>query len=135
MLFRSTASKPMALAAAFALAMSSTAFAQTMVGDQEVAADDMPLVEEHCASLASVDEMEAMETDDTTADATTGAMAPDAGAAGGMDAGAPGADAMAAPDATDTAEADMDAGDDDAGIVDLAAITAEDCETAGIATQ
>lgn len=134
MLFRSTA-KPTALAAAFALAMSSAALGQTMVGDQEISEDDMPLVEEHCASLASADEMDAMEPGDTAtedADAGTEAMTPEAGTADAMTADAPPADGAATADAMETDTA-ADGADDD--ILDLASITAEDCEAAGISAQ
>lgn len=122
------ASQPAALAAAIALALGSSAYAQTMVGSQEVSEQDLPRVTEHCASLSKADEGAAdadaggpatddIEADDYAADVDTEAMddaADDKGAAEGA-----------------TAE---NAQDNASGELDLDAITAADCSEAGLAT-
>lgn len=143
MSFRTLAS-PLALATA--LALSSTAFAQTMVGDQEISEADMPAVTEHCEMLAT----EAPAAGDAAAGGAAAGDAAGDAAAGGAAAGG---DAAAAGDAAagDTMAADTTAeGDAAAGAettdpmaeggaaaggettLDLEAITLEDCEAAGI---
>lgn len=111
-----TIASPLALVAA--LALSSTAFAQTMVGDQDISDDDLPAVTEHCAMLADADAGMEAGNGDTAAD---DAVADDTAA-----------DDMAADDAT--AADDSMAADDTAEItVDLEAITLEECQAAGLA--
>lgn len=162
--FKSASSK-ITLAAAAAFALSSTAMAQTMVGDQEVSEADMPMVEAHCATLtgdlAADDTMDDTATDDLAADDTFDDTATDDMAAddpvgdtatddlaaddpvddmatGATDpADDPATDDLAADDPVgDTATDDLAADDTmDDEMVDLAAITAEDCEAAGIGTE
>lgn len=126
---RKTVSSTFALAAAGVFALSSAAFAQTMVGDQEVSSEDLAAVTEHCQTLAADTEAPATDdmaatTDDGTAgdDATTGDMASDDAATDDMATGA----------TTDAPATDGDMAD---GGVDLEAITLADCEGAGLVTQ
>lgn len=110
MSFKSRTS-PIALAAAFAFAMGSTAFAATMVGDQEVSDAELPSVTAHCESLTGD-----MAATDSTADVdqdTTASIQDNA---------------AEAPAPKDSATVDDASGQ----TVDLAAITAEDCEAAGL---
>lgn len=139
MTFKSRTS-PIALAAAFAFAMGSTAFAATMVGGQEVSDADLPMVTAHCAALT--DDMAASD-DAAGIDQDTTAAVPQADDSGTPDSSATD-DLAASPDAgsdtgTDdfgsdsTASDSTSAGDDAQGqALDLAAITAADCEAAGL---
>lgn len=122
---RKTVSSTLALAAAGVFALSSAAFAQTMVGDQEVSSEDLAAVTAHCETLASA-ETGAPTTDDMAA-TTDGTMAGDDAATDEMATGA--TDDMA------TDGGDMAADGDMAGGVDLDAITLADCQSAGIGTQ
>lgn len=115
------AARPTALAAAFALAVSSTAFGQTMVGGQEVSDEDLPMVTQHCEMLAGEPATDAMGTEGMT----TEGMAPETGAGTGTEGG------MAAEGPTGT---DMPAEGEtmDEAAVDIDAITIEECQAAGL---
>ena len=52
-MFMKSASSVFGIAVAGAIALSSSAFAQTMVGKQQITDTDMPKVKEYCASLSS----------------------------------------------------------------------------------
>lgn len=132
-----SASSKIAIAAAAAFALGSTAMAQTMVGDQEIVDDaDMQLVEEHCAELT--DAADTLETDDT---ATDDLAADDEDPATDDLADDTATDDLADDAATDDLAADTETddlaedGETSSGILDLAAITAEDCEAAGIGSE
>lgn len=146
-----TASSTIALTAAAAFALSTSAFAQTMVGGQEVSDEELPMVTEHCEMLAGEPAGGAMDgaaTDAPATDgmATEGGMAADDGAATGgmagddamadtdaggeMDAGGPDIETGADTATDGTATTDMPA-DDMAGI-DYDAITIEECQAAGL---
>lgn len=109
------ASIKIALTAATAFALSTSVFAQTMVGGQEVSDEDLEFVIVHCKTLTGAVDTEQMgaepeETSDVETDASDGDE---------MDA------------ATDDAEAE-----DSDGVltsVDIDAITMEDCEAADLA--
>lgn len=106
---------PIALAAAAALALSFPAFAQTTVGDQQISDEDLPAVTEHCTMLADEGAADAA----APADAAGDAAAP-ADAAGDAAAGA------------ETTDGDAAAGADAGAMLDLEAITLEDCQAAGL---
>lgn len=135
-----TASSTLALAAAGVFALSSAAFAQTMVGDQEVSSEDLAAVTEHCQTLAAAEtettgtDSMAATTDDamTGDDAATGDMASDSAATDDMASDGAATDDMATGATTDDTASD---GDMAGGGVDLEAITLADCEGAGLATQ
>src|SRR5690554_5131691 len=121
-----TFASPIALAAAAALTLGSAAFAQTMVGDQEISDEDLPAVTEHCLALA-----EGVTVDDAAAEAPAEADVEAEVNANAVPA-APGEDAAVADDA---GAADADAAADNAGelpALDLEAITLEDCQAAGL---
>lgn len=135
------ASSTIALTAAAAFALSTSAFAQTMVGGQEVSDEELPMVTQHCEMLAGDPAGGAMDGPAADAPHANGMAAGDGAATDGMagddamaetdaggemDAGGPdiGTDAGAATDGT--AESDM------AG-VDMDAITIEECQAAGLA--
>ena len=146
-----TASSTIALTAAAAFALSTSAFAQTMVGGQEVSDEDLPMVTEHCEMLAGdpaggamdgaatdAPAADGMATDGMAADdgAVTDGMAgddamADTDAGGEMDAGGPDIE-TGADTATDGAAATDMPADDMAGI-DYDAITLEECQAAGLA--
>lgn len=136
-MFLKSRTSPIALAAAFAFAMGSTAFAATMVGDQEVSDADLTMVTAHCASLtgdtAATDNATDLDQDTTAAVPPANSGTPDTPATGdgpassdmSNDTGATGTDNLAA----NSAPADDSAAGE---TVDLAAITAADCEAAGL---
>jgi hypothetical protein len=146
-----TASSTIVLTAAAAFALSTSVFAQTMVGAQEVSDDDLPMVTEHCEMLAGDSAGSAMDgaaTDAPDADnMATNDMAADDGAApdgmagddamadtdagGEMDAGGPDIETGADATTDGAPTTDMPAGEM-AG-VDYDAITLEECQAAGLA--
>jgi hypothetical protein len=99
------------LALTAAMLFSTGAWAQTMVGQQSVSADDLPKVQAQCNTLASVDKNSmASQTEQTD-----------------------GAEADGAGDST-TGETEVPNGTDQATTaVDLSLITIEDCRAAGLA--
>jgi len=99
------------LALTAAMLFSTGAWAQTMVGQQSVSADDLPKVQAQCNTLASVDKNSmASQTEQTD-----------------------GAEADGAGDST-TGETEVPNGTDQAtAAVDLSLITIEDCRAAGLA--
>lgn len=103
-----TLASPIALALAAGLSLSSVAFAQTMVGNQEVSDADLSAVTEHCATLS--------EERLAGAEAAQDAVGDDA-----------------PPSASDSAEDSADAGGEMTAELDLEAITLEDCRAAGLA--
>lgn len=140
-----TASSTIALTAAAAFALSTSAFAQTMVGGQDIGDEDLPMVTAHCEMLAGEPATHAMDdavTDDTAADdlAVDGDAAgidamDDTDAGGELDAGGPDIETDAAPEAG-TADDDAtttDAPAADTAGVDIDAISIEDCQAAGLA--
>jgi hypothetical protein len=142
MLFK-TASSTIALTTAAAFALSTSAFAQTMVGEQEVSDEDLAMVTEHCEMLAGES---AAATDATGSDApapndmaTKGGMAGEAGSStmtdteadSELDAGGPDIDAGSEAETDGAAATNMQAGDGDA--IDIGAIMLEDCQEAGLA--
>lgn len=109
-----TASSTIALTAAAAFALSTSVFAQTMVGGQEVSDEDLEFVTVHCETLAGGLDTEAMgaepeETTDETTETNNG-------------------DEDAAP-----ADAETDDSDGVLTDIDIDEITLEDCEAAGLA--
>ena len=134
MSFRTLVS-PLALAAAMAL--STGAFAQTMVGDQAVTDEDLPAVSDHCQMLAEGSPSDEGATDeDAATDETAGEET------SGEDTGGDTAsdrDETAAEDNTATEGMATDPeiatpGDPMAGDanLDMEAITLEDCAAAGL---
>lgn len=117
-MFFKTFASPIALAAAAALALGSTAYAQTMVGDQEISDTDLPAVTEHCAMLSEAGAADSATTDDM---ATDDAAADDAVTA----------DDSAAPD--DNMAADGAVAEEGEMEIDLDIITLEECRAAGLA--
>ena len=99
------------LALTAAMLLSTGAWAQTMVGQQSVSADDLPKVQAQCNTLAGVDKNSmASQTEQTD-----------------------GAEADGAGDST-TGETEVPNGTDQAtAAVDLSLITIEDCRAAGLA--
>lgn len=105
---------PIALALAAGLSLSSAAFAQTMVGDQDISDADLPAVTEHCVALseerlAGAEAVEDAVGDDAPPSASEGESAQDDEA-----------DSAGSTDNTTSA-------------VDFEAITLEDCRAAGLA--
>ena len=130
-----------ALTAATAFALSTSAFAQTMVGSQEVNDEDMTRVMQHCQTLTEGAGAGATDAPVGTAaeggvggtemgGAATGAE----GETGTLDAGGTTEGTEAAPE-TDAEAADAGTTDTVGDMLDLAAITAEDCEAAGLGGQ
>lgn len=103
-----TASSTVALTAAAAFALGTGAFAQTMVGPQEISDEDLPMVTEHCEMLAG--------------EPATDDMAADAGTDG---------ETAEVPGAADAPATDAPADGTTAG-VDFDAITIEECQAAGL---
>jgi hypothetical protein len=101
------------LTLAAAMLVSTGAWAQTMVGQQTVSAEDLPKVQAQCNTLAGVD-AQSMASDTTTAEGGTEAPADGAGDLGKD---------SETPNGTDAATA----------TVDLSLITIEDCKAAGLA--
>jgi hypothetical protein len=109
-----TASSKIALTAAASFALSTSVFAQTMVGGQEVSDEDLEYVTVHCESLAGGLDTEAMgaepdETHDETTDANNDEM--------------------------EAASEDAETDDSDGVLtdIDIDEITLEDCQAAGLA--
>lgn len=107
---------PLALAAAGSLLLGSAAFAQTTVGDQEISDADLPRVTEHCVALSQADGEGPADPVAEDPDHMAGDPA--------VNEEAQTEDAAPAEPAADAAEGDT---------VDLAAITIEDCQAAGLA--
>lgn len=101
---------PVAIAAAAAFTFGSAAYAQTMVGTQEISDADLPIVQAHCEALAGASVDVPTETLDDDAMLEDGAT---------DDA------------ATDDIATDLPVGDLE-GDVDLEAILFEDCQAAGL---
>jgi hypothetical protein len=124
------ASSTVALAALAALAFGSTAIAQTMVGGQEVSAEDLDLVKEHCQMLTGTT---AGETSAETTASTDQRAPGEAEEGGDMYAEAVDSDteAVASSPTETAAESDDDNAATD-GAFDIGALTAEDCEAADL---
>lgn len=144
---------PLALAAV--VAFSPAAFAQTMIGDQEITRGSLPAVETHCARLAGTDTGADTVLDSGNIDAED--QAPTGELAGGTDLSQPGTpDAdpnLGNPDAaeiaptgdqvataggsappTDATSGNTEADGDIPGSINLQAITLADCQAAGLAS-
>lgn len=128
-----TRTSPIALAAAITLAVTSTAFAETMVGGQLVNDTDLPKVSAHCTSLTG-DTSAAygnpnIDRDKTTAVPRSNSGTPDTPA---TDDGPATLEMDASSKKNDTENTmPKDYGADDRTL-DLTAITAQDCAAAGM---
>lgn len=136
-MFLKSRTSPIALAAAFAFAMGSTAFAATMVGDQEISDADLAMVTAHCASLtsdtAATDGATDLDQDTTAAVPPANSGTPDTPATSDGPASSDMSNDSGATDTDDLAADSAPADDSVTGeAVDLAAITAADCEAAGL---
>jgi hypothetical protein len=136
-----SASSTIALTAAAAFALSTSAFAQTVVGSQEVSEEDMTRVMQHCQTLT--EGAGAGATDDAVGTAAEGGVGGTemGGAATGAEGETGSLNAGGTAEGTEASpETDAEVGDavtTDAGrdTLDLAAITAEDCEAAEFGDQ
>ncbi len=139
MFLKSTASS-LALAAVAAFALTSATHAQTMIGSQQIGADDLAAVTEHCQMLSAEAEGGAEAATETTAssDTATGEeRAPGESDAGGdMYAEAVDSETEAvnsSPDDTATASTSGEASA--SAEIDIGAITVEECEAAGLGAE
>lgn len=132
---------------AVAIGFGGTAFAQTMVGGQEVSDADLPAVTEHCQTLvtgsnvATSEPMDGNVDDDSTTDpvenaGTMDAAQPTTGNEGNQDHDAPDPATAAAadtPPVDDTGGMDGNADADQfTGSVNMEVITLADCQAAGL---
>ncbi|WEF23271.1 hypothetical protein [Paracoccus sp. S3-43] len=137
-----TFTAPLALAAM----LGSTAFAQTMVGDQEVSDADLPAVTQHCQTLATGSttatsdpaDGNADDDSDATPPANAGTMdgaQPTTGTEGNVDDDSPdpatAATAGTPVDSTTGNDGNQDA-DEFSGSINLDLITLADCQAAGL---
>lgn len=117
-----------ALAAVAALAIGLPAAAQTMVGGQEISDENLDMVREHCQMLAN-------RSDTDASSDTADVRAPGESESGGdMYAEAVDSDTEAVNSSPqDGAEGNTSGEASQSSSIDLDAITAEDCEAAGLA--
>ena len=103
------------LALAAAMLVSTGAWAQTMVGGQEVSAEDLPKVEAQCRSLVAAQTNETASNEDLNGDSNS--------------------DESTTPQTADPAATDADganAADQATSTIDLDVITLEDCKAANL---
>lgn len=116
------------LALTAAMLISSAAWAQTMVGQQSVSAEDLPKVQAQCNTLAakakeSLGSATEQKTDDATSENNGGDTGTDNDSASSSDNGASDMSAQSeVPNGTDQAVT----------TVDLSLITIEECKAAGL---
>ena len=120
-----------------AMLLSTAAFSQTMIEGKVVSAEDLPKVQAACDTLAAKNATETSPTATTSGEANAGGST-DANA-GADAAGGAAAGANVSADASTSSTTDATAGQTDAGLnaatttsVDLAALTFEKCQKAGL---